>query len=120
MQILNSNRTEMAYLRASRWGARGLGWMGILAAGAGAFAAAAGGFTAALVLLPPVMVFPVTALGLLVTAATFALIAWASPPETGPSRIVFWDFSGALTLIGLAAALFGEPEQAIALLERDR
>ena len=110
----------MAYLRASRWGARGPGWAGALAAGAGAFAAAAAGFAAALVLLPPAMVFPITALGLLVTAATFALIAWASPPETGPSRLLFWDFSGTLTVIGLCAALFGEPEQAVALLERDR
>lgn len=110
----------MAYLREFCWGARGLGWAGILAAGAGAFVAATAGFTAALFLLPPMMVFPATALGLLVTAATFALIAWASPPETGASRIIFWDFSGALTVIGLCAALFGEPEQAVALLERDR
>jgi len=120
MQILNSNRSEQAYLRTSRWGARGLGWTGILAAGAGALAAGAAGFAAAFMLLPPALIFPVTAMGLLAAAGTFALIAWASPSETGPSRLVFWDFAGALTLIGLCAALLGEPEQAVALLERER
>ena len=120
MQILNSNRTEQAYLRASRWGARGLGRAGILAAGTGALVAGGAGFAVAFLLLPPLLVFPVTAVALLAAAGTFALIAWAAPPETGPSRLVFWDFSGALTLLGLCAALFGEPEQAVALLERDR
>ena len=33
---------------------------------------------------------------------------------------MFWDISGALAVIGLCAALFGEPEQAVALLDRDR
>ena len=58
--------------------------------------------------------------GLVVAAGTMALIALASPPEVGRARLVYWDFAGALTLIGLCAALLGEPEQAVALLERDR
>ena len=62
--------------------------------------------------------FPVTGFALVVAAATFALIAWASPPEVG-HRLVFWDVAGAMTVLGLCAALFGEPEQAVALLDRD-
>ena len=95
-------------------------WHGLAIAFAGALGAAAAAFITALFLLPPAMVFPVTGAGLVFAAATFALIAWASPPEVGPSRLVFWDVSGALAVIGLCAALFGEPEQAVALLERER
>jgi hypothetical protein len=67
-----------------------------------------------------VLIFPVMAAGLLLAAASLGLIACIAPPETGAARLVLWDFAGALSLIGLAAAFFGEPEQAIALLERDR
>jgi hypothetical protein len=74
----------------------------------------------ATVLLPSSLVFPVTGMGLVLAAGTMALIAWAAPPEAGGARIVLWDFAGALALIGLCAALFGEPEPAVALLERER
>jgi len=95
-------------------------WHGLALALTGALAAAASAFVAALFLLPAAMVFPVTGAALVFAAASFALIAWASPAEVGASRLVFWDISGALAVIGLCAALFGEPEQAVALLERDR
>ena len=95
-------------------------WHGLAIALSGALAAAAAAFIAALVLLPAAMVFPATGAGLVFAAATFALIAWATPGDVGGSRIVFWDMSGALAVIGLCAALLGEPEQAVALLERDR
>ena len=93
---------------------------GVVAAGAGALAAAAGCFVVAPVLLPLHLVFPVVAAGLLLAAASLGLIACIAPPETGAPRVVLWDLAGALSLIGLAAALFGEPEPAIALFERDR
>jgi hypothetical protein len=95
-------------------------WHGLAIALSGAFAAGAAAFLAALVLLPAAMVFPVTGVALVFAAATFALIAWATPGDVGASRLVFWDMSGALAVIGLCAALFGEPEQAVALLDRDR
>ena len=95
-------------------------WHGLALALVGALAAAAAAFIAALFLLPPMMVFPVTGAALVFSAASFALIAWASPADIGRSRLVFWDISGALAVIGLCAALFGEPEQAVALLERER
>jgi hypothetical protein len=95
-------------------------WAGVLAAGAGAVAAATGCFAVAFAVLPPHLVFPVLALGLLVAAASIGVLAYAAPPETGTPRLLLWDFAGVLSLLGLAAALFGEPEQAVALLERDR
>ena len=84
----------------------------------GACAAALAGLVVALVLLPPALVLPVVAISLLLAAATLAILAWA-PGEVGGARLVFWDTAGALTLIGLCAALFGEAE-AVALIERDR
>lgn len=93
-------------------------WHGLALALAGALAAGAAALIAALILLPPALVLPVTGFALVVAAATFALIAWASP-EAG-NRLVFWDVAGAMTVLGLCAALIGEPEQAVALLDRDR
>jgi hypothetical protein len=94
-------------------------WHGVAIALAGAVTAAAAALTAALLLLPPALVFPVTGCALVLAAGSFALIAWASPPEIG-NRLVFWDVAGAMTVLGLCAALIGEPEQAVALIERDR
>jgi hypothetical protein len=95
-------------------------WHGLAIALVGALAAAAAAFVVALFLPPPAMVFPVTGSALVFAAASFALIAYAAPTESGSSRLVLWDISGALAVIGLCAALFGEPEQAVALLERER
>lgn len=95
------------------------GWRSIAVALAAAFGAALAAFVTALFLLPPALVFPVTAAGLVLAAASMALIAWGSPSEVGPARLVYWDVAGALTVLGLCAALFGEPEQAVALMQRD-
>jgi hypothetical protein len=94
------------------------GWPGVALALGSALAAAAAALIAALAMLPPLLVFPVVAAGLILAAATFAFIACAAPPETGHARTLYWDVAGLLALIGLAAALFGEPEQAVALLSR--
>jgi hypothetical protein len=96
------------------------GWRGVAVALAAAVAAGIAALAAAHFMLPQSHVFPVVAAGLIVAAATMALIAWGAPREVGAVRTVYWDIAGALTLIGLAAALFGEPEQAVALLERER
>jgi hypothetical protein len=95
------------------------GWLGVAIALGAAIAAAAAALVAALALLPPLLVFPAAAAGLILAAAAFALIAFAAPPETGRARTFYWDVAGLLALIGLAAALFGEPEQAVALLRRE-
>ena len=100
------------------------GWLGAAIALGAATAATAAALVAALAMLPPLLVFPVVAAGLVLAAAAFslialALIACAAPPEAGRARIFYWDVAGLLALIGLAAALFGEGEQAVALLRRE-
>jgi hypothetical protein len=95
------------------------GWLGVAIALGAAIAATAAAFVAALAMLPPLLVFPVAAAGLILAAAALALIACAAPPETGRARIFYWDVAGLLALIGLVAALFGEGEQAVALLRRE-
>ena len=125
------NRTPYAASRRGRTGDRAShdahgslrqhGWRGIALALVAAFAAAAGAFVTALALLPAAQVWPATVMSLILAAAATALIAWIAPPEAGRARIVFWDIAGVLTVIGLlCAALFGEPEPAVALLERQR
>ena len=74
-------------------------WHGLALALVGALAAAASAFIAALFLLPPVMVFPVTGSALVLAAASIALIAYVSPTESGNSRLVLWDISGALAVL---------------------
>jgi hypothetical protein len=91
-----------------------------MAAAAGALSAMVAALLAAVFLLPPALVLPAVASGLVLAAATLAILAWVAPGEVGGARLVFWDTAGALTLIGLCAALFGEAEQAVALIERDR
>jgi hypothetical protein len=95
------------------------GWNGIFIALGTAVAAALAALVAALAMLPPALVFPVIAAALILAAAAMVLIAWGAPPETGATRTVYWDVAGLLALVGLAAALFGEPEQAVALLRRE-
>ena len=94
------------------------GWPGVAIALATAIATAAAALIAALAMVPPPLVFPVLAAGLILAAAALAVIALAAPPETGRARTVYWDVAGLLTLIALAAALFGEGEQ-VALLSRE-
>ncbi|MEA3057896.1 MAG: hypothetical protein QOF34_711 [Sphingomonadales bacterium] len=117
--MLNSEQSPIWLAHAARRPLPARRWHGFAIAMAGAVTAGVAALIAALVLLPPALVFPVTALALLVAAASFAFIAWISPPEVG-SRLVFWDVAGAMTVLGLVAALFGEPEQAAALIETDR
>ena len=119
MDILN--RIELLARRRNEL-PRGLmpPWVGVMAAGGGALVAGAGCLAVAVVALPPHLAFPAAGAGLLVAAAVTALGACVTPAGSDSSRLVLWDFAGAVSLIGLAAALFGEPEQAVALLERDR
>ena len=116
------NRTVYAASRRGRTGDRAShGWRGITLALVAALAAAGGAYLTAMALFPAAHVWPATVMSVLLAAAATALIAWIAPPETGRTRIVFWDIAGVLATIGLlCAALFGEPEPAVALLERQR
>lgn len=69
-------------------------------------------------LLEPGLVLPTFSVLLFVEAA-FAVIAARlihSPVNTGD--ITLWDLAGGFTLIGCAAAVFGEPDQAVLFLEQ--
>ena len=96
------------------------GPLGIALALGAALAAAAAASIAALAMLPFPLLFPVLAAGLILAAAALAFIACAAPPETGTARVFYFEVAGLLALIGLVAALFGEPEQAAALLSREK
>ncbi|MBR0860355.1 hypothetical protein [Bradyrhizobium liaoningense] len=71
----------------------------------------------ALHLLEPELVLPVFS-ALLFVEAAFAVIAarLIHVPESA-DNITLWDLAGGFTLIGCAAAVFGEPDQAALFLE---
>jgi hypothetical protein len=67
-------------------------------------------------LLEPELVLPAFS-ALLFVEAAFAVIAarLIHAPED-PGNITLWDLAGGFTLIGCAAAVFGEPDQAALFL----
>ncbi|WP_407183964.1 hypothetical protein [Bradyrhizobium centrosematis] len=70
----------------------------------------------ALHLLEPELVLPVFSAVLFVEAA-FAVMAARLIHNTGSAdEITLWDLAGGFTLIGCAAAMFGEPDQAALFL----
>lgn len=66
--------------------------------------------------LPSPLVLPALSLALLAGAALVALLAWRRP-RPHRSLLGYWDLAGALTFIGIAAALLSEPDQVLPLLE---
>ena len=81
---------------------------------------AAGLLTATLVLsawtLPPAAVLPTVCLAALVTAVAAAAFAWnRRTRDRGHPN--YWDIAGALTFVGMCAAMLSEPDQLLPLLE---
>ncbi|WP_027543262.1 hypothetical protein [Bradyrhizobium sp. WSM2254] len=74
----------------------------------------------ALHLLEPELVLPAFS-ALLFVEAAFTVIAARLLHVTGHAEgITLWDLAGGFTLIGCAAAMFGEPDQAaLFLMEQD-
>ncbi len=72
--------------------------------------------TAAATVLPSPLILPLGSTLLLLFACVVALIAVRAPRHE-PSRVSYWDVSGALTLIGIFAALLSDPEHVLPLLE---
>lgn len=70
-------------------------------------------------LLPVPLVLPVLSVLLLATAGGVALIA-CRRPRPHRSQLGYWDVAGAVTFIGIAAALLSEPDQVLPLLEGTR
>lgn len=67
--------------------------------------------------LEPALVLPALSILLFGEAAVAALVARLIQAAENSSRVTLWDFAGAFTLMGCAAAIFGEPDQAALFFE---
>jgi len=76
-------------------------------------------FAVLLWLLPAPLVLPAISALLLAAACAIVLIAWRRP-RPHQSLLSYWDLAGAVTFIGIAAALLSEPDQALPLFEAGR
>ncbi len=83
----------------------------VLAAGASAILAAYAARE-----ISPDALYPVVAAALFVAAAILAALGWRQR-KAKPAFVTYWDVSGALTLIGCAAAMMTEPESVMQLFE---
>lgn len=63
-------------------------------------------------LLAPELVLPAFSMLLFVEAAFAVIAARLIHVPDDADNITFWDLAGGFTLIGCAAAVFGEPDQA--------
>jgi hypothetical protein len=68
-------------------------------------------------MLEPELVLPAFSVLLLAEAAVAGIVAHLMHVPENAAEITLWDFAGAFTLIGCAAAVFGEPDQAALFLE---
>ena len=68
-------------------------------------------------MLEPELVLPAFSILLFVEAAVAGIVARLIHIPANATDVTLWDFAGALTLIGCAAAVFGEPDQAALFLE---
>lgn len=64
-------------------------------------------------LLPRPVVLPALSLWALAAAASVALVACARPHAGASRSVAAWELAGAFTLVGCAAAIFGEVEPII-------
>lgn len=72
----------------------------------------------ALHLLEPELVLPAFSLLLFAEAAFVMIAAHVIHVPNDADDITLWDLAGGFTLIGCAAAMFGEPDQAALFLEQ--
>lgn len=69
-------------------------------------------------LLEPELVLPAFSALLFVEAAFTVIAARLIHSPVNADDITLWDLAGGFTLIGCAAAVFGEPDQAALFLEQ--
>jgi hypothetical protein len=67
--------------------------------------------------LEPELVLPAFSILLFAEAAIAALVARSIQVPENSANATLWDFAGAFTLMGCAAAILGEPDQAALLFE---
>ena len=68
-------------------------------------------------LVEPELVLPALSLLLFVQAAMAAIAARVIHVRTSVAKLNLWDFAGAFTFMGCAAAILGEPDQAALFFE---
>lgn len=68
-------------------------------------------------LVEPELVLPVLSLLLFAQATFAAIVARVIQTRTSPASVNLWDFAGAFTFMGCAAAILGEPDQAALFFE---
>ena len=66
--------------------------------------------------ISPDALYPAVAAFLFVSAAILAALGWRQR-KAKPAYVTYWDVSGALTLIGCAAAMMTEPESIMQIFE---
>lgn len=70
--------------------------------------------------LEPELVLPALSILLFGEALIAAIVARLIHAPGSTADVTWWDFAGAFTLIGCAAAVFGEPDQAALFLEAEQ
>ncbi|MGY4161143.1 putative membrane protein [Bradyrhizobium sp. USDA 4461] len=65
------------------------------------------------------LVLPALSLALFAEAAIAALAARVIHARTSVAKLTLWDFAGAFTFMGCAAAILGEPDQAALFFEEE-
>ncbi|WP_229168138.1 hypothetical protein [Bradyrhizobium altum] len=68
-------------------------------------------------LVEPALVLPALSLVLFAEAAIAALAARVIRMRASVANFTLWDFAGAFTFMGCAAAILGEPDQAALFFE---
>ncbi|WP_092127232.1 hypothetical protein [Bradyrhizobium erythrophlei] len=68
-------------------------------------------------LVEPALVLPALSLVLFAEAAIAALAARVIHMRASVANLTLWDFAGAFTFMGCAAAILGEPDQAALFFE---
>ncbi|RYE37710.1 MAG: hypothetical protein EOP21_13525 [Hyphomicrobiales bacterium] len=74
-------------------------------------------FVAAAWSLPGPIVLPLFSIVAIAGATITATLGWWTSQRFTAHGLSYWDVAGAMTLIGVCAALLSDPEQAIPLLE---
>ena len=70
-------------------------------------------------LVEPALVLPALSLVLFAEAAIAALAARVIHMRASVANLTLWDFAGAFTFMGCAAAILGEPDQAALFFEEE-
>jgi hypothetical protein len=68
--------------------------------------------------LEPGLILPALSILLFSHAAIVAIVAISIHADSKSKNVTLWDIAGAFTLMGCAAAILSEPDQAALLFER--